>query len=116
MSTPSDAVRTFLAPLLPSWRFQFGRWMDGARTDRYVVVRPAGGLPVSLTREPQYTLFFIGSENDDATVVADAVNTVIEAMRISSGGLVFMQPAEPVFVPTDDGRPAFEFAMSAIVN
>lgn len=116
MSTPSDAIRAFLAPLLPAWRIQLGRWIDGTRTDRYAVIRPAGGLPVSLVREPQFSVFFIGSENDDTTVVAEAVNTVVEAMRASAGSLVFMQPAEPVFVPTEDGRPAFEIAMSAIVN
>lgn len=116
MSTPSDAVRAFLAPLLPGWRIQLGRWMDGNRTDRYAVIRPAGGLPVSLLREPQFTLFLIGAENDSAPLIEEAANVVIEAMRVSSGELVFMQPAEPVFVATEDGRPSFEIAMSAIVN
>ncbi len=116
MSTPSDAVRAFIAPLLPGWRVQLGRWMDGNRLDRYAVIRPAGGLPISLVREPQFTLYLVGAENDDTTLVAEAAESILEAMRSSSGSLVFMQPAEPVFVATDDGRPGFEIAMSAIVN
>lgn len=112
----SDAIREFIQPLLPNWRVQLGRWMDGTRTDRYAVIRPAGGLPVSLLREPQFSLMLVGAENDSAVLVEEFADAVIEAMRSSSGTLVFMQPAEPVFVATDDGRPVFEIAISAIVN
>lgn len=114
--TAADAMRDFIAPLLPGWRIQFGRWMDGSRTTRYAVIRPTGGLPAELVREPQFSLLMIGSENDSAPVIGEAADTVIEAMRVSSGAIVFMQPAEPVFVPSDDGRAIFEIAVSAITN
>jgi len=112
----ADAVRDFIAPLLPGWRLQFGRWVDGTKTDRYAVLRPAGGLPAELVREPQFSLMLVGAENDDAGIASAAADAVIEAMRLSSGTLVFMQPAEPVFHATDDGRPAFEIAISAITT
>lgn len=117
MSTAAaDAVRAFITPLLPSWRVQFGRWTDGTKTDRYAVLRPVGGLPASLVREPQFSLVLIAGLGDESSVVGAASDTVIEAMRADSGALVFMQPAEPVFTTTDDGRPSCEFAISAITN
>ena len=117
MSTSAaDAVRAFIAPLLPSWRVQFGRWTDGTKTDRYAVLRSVGGLPAALVREPQFTLTLIGALNDDASAVGSASDALIEAMRAGSGSLVLMQPAEPVFSTTDDGRPSCEFAISAITN
>jgi len=116
MTAAADAVRDFITPLLPSWRVQFGRWVDGTKTDRYAVLRPVGGLPAELVREPQFSLMLVGAENEDAAVAGAAADTIIEAMRSSSGTLVFMQPAEPVFQPTNDGRPAFEIAISAITN
>ena len=39
-----------------------------------------------------------------------------KAMQGASGALVLMQPAEPVFWATDDGRPASEIAISAITT
>ena len=114
--TAADALRNFIAPLLPGWRVQFGAWMDGTRTDRYAVLKPVGGLPASLVREPMFSLILIGAENDEATTIGDFADTLIEAMRLSSGALVFMQPAEPVFQPTSDGRAVFEIAVSAITN
>lgn len=115
--TAADSMRSFLQGILPSWRVQLGRWKDdGARSDRYCVVRPVGGAPVELVREPQFQLMLVGAENDSAPIVNEAADSVIEAMRASAGSLVFMQPAEPVFVATSDGRPVFEIAVSAIVN
>lgn len=112
----ADSIRTFITPLLPAWRIQFGRWTDGVKTDRYAVLRPVGGLPASLMREPKFSLFLVGAEGDANTVTDDAAETIIEAMRTSSGALVFMQPAEPVSSATDDGRPTSEIAISAITN
>jgi hypothetical protein len=114
--TASDAVRDFVQSAMPGWRVQFGRWMDGTRTDRYAVIRPTGGLPVELVREPQFSISLIGAEGDSAPTVNTAADALIEAMRASNGQLVFMQPAEPVFLPTDDGRAVFEIAVSAITN
>jgi len=45
MSIAADAIRNLITPLLSSWRVQFGRWIDGAPTDRFAVIRPAGGVP-----------------------------------------------------------------------
>ena len=114
--TASDALRNFIAPLLPGWRIQFGRWVDGAKSDRYAVIRPTGGMPAELVRRPQFSLVLIGAESDATQFPQAAANTLVEAMRISSGELVFLQPAEPVFWATDDGRPVFEIAISAITN
>jgi hypothetical protein len=114
--TASDALRNFLLPLLPGWRIQFGRWMDGATSDRYAVIRPAGGLPAALVRQPQFTLVLIGALNEPATVPQERADAIIEAMRLESGDVVLFQAGEPVFMNTDDGRPVFEIAVSAITN
>lgn len=114
--TTADALRLFIGPLLPGWRVQFGRWQDGSKADRYAVIRPVGGQPAELVRRPQFTLSLIGADGDEAGVPGDAADTVIEAMRVSSGTLVFLEPAEPVFVPTNDGRAVFEIAISAITS
>lgn len=114
--TASDALRNFLIPLLPGWRIQFGRWTDGNTADRYAVVRPAGGLPAALVRRPEFTLVLIGAAGDAASVPQERADAVIEAMRLDSGEVVSLQPGEPVFMATDDGRPVFEIAISAITN
>ena len=114
--TAADAIRDFITPLLPGWRIQFVRWTDGTRTDRYAVLRPVGGLPASLVREPQFSLQLIGASTDSNEVPMTASETVIQAMQTDSGALVLMQPAEPVFWATDDGRPASEIAISAITT
>ena len=112
----ADSIRNFIAPLLPGWRIQFGRWRDDGGAYRYAILRPAGGLPAELVRRPAFTLTLVGAENEVVSVASAAADTVIEAMRASSGDLVFMQPAEPVFQATDDGRSVFEIAISAITN
>lgn len=116
MTAAADAVRDFIKPLLPGWRVQFGRWVDGTKSNRYAVLRPVGGLPAELLREPQFTLTLIGAENEDADVAGAAADVIVEAMRASSGTLVFMQAAEPVFAPTNDGRATFELAISTITT
>lgn len=114
--TAADSIREFVAPLLPGWRLQFGRWVDGNKAHRYAVLRNVGGLPIELVRRPQFTLTLVGSDADAPGDVATAADAVIEAMRSSAGDLVFMQPAEPVYTPTADGRPVYELAISAITN
>lgn len=117
MSSAADAIRAFITPLLTGWRIQFGRWTDSADpSHQFCVIKPAGGLPAALVRRPNFTLSLIGPKGAAASITAEAAESIIEAMRSSSGALVFMQPAEPVFVPTDDGRPVFEIAVSAITN
>lgn len=117
MST-TGAIVAFLSPLLPGWRVQVGRWVDnlGAKTSRFAVLKPAGGSPAELVRRPQYTLTLIGVDGGDMATTAEAADTVIQAMRATSGSVVFLKPAEPVFMPTSDGRPVFEIAVSAITT
>lgn len=116
MSAAADALRDFVAPLLTGWRLQFGRWVDGTKTNRYAVIKPSGGLPAELVREPQFALLLIGGLEDDATVPSAKADEIIEAMRASAGSLVYLKAAEPTFWATDDGRPVSEFAVSAITN
>lgn len=110
----SDALRDFIEPLITGWKIQLGRWVDGAKTDRFAVIRPAGGAPAELVRRPQFSLMLIGALNEPAQTAQAAADAIVEAMRASSGTLVFLQPGEPVFWATDDGRPVFEIAVSAI--
>lgn len=113
----AESIRDFLAPLLPGYVLQFGRWTDTPATPRrYAVLRPVGGALVELVRRPQFSLLLIGERNTDATALNNTAEVVIEAMRSDAGDLVFLQPAEPVFAPTSDGRPTLEFAISAITN
>lgn len=112
----ADALRDFVTPLLPGWRVQFGRWRDGEKADRFCVIKPAGGLPADLVRRPQFTVSLIGAENAEASEVSEAADAIVEEMRTSSGTLISLQPAEPVYMPTDDGRPVFEIAVQAITN
>jgi hypothetical protein len=112
----ADAIREFIAPLLPGWRIQFGRWVDGAKTDRYAVIKPAGGMPAELVRRPEFTVTLIGAQGEPDQVPHDAASSLVEAMRTSSGALVFLQAGEPAHFATDDGRPISEIAVSAITN
>lgn len=114
----ADALRNFIADLLPSpaWRVQFGRWRDDGGAHQYAVIKPVGGLPAELVRRPEFTLSLIGAANASVDLISAAAELIIEAMRSSSGSLVSMQPAEPVFTATSDGRPILEIAISAITN
>jgi len=115
--TAADALRDFLAPLLaPPWVIQFGRWTDGPRTSRFCVIKPAGGQGAELIRQPRFTLTLIGADGEGANPAYDTANTIVEAMRLSAGALVYMEPAEPVYMPADDGRAIFEIAVSAITT
>jgi len=116
MSAAADAIRTVITATLPGWRVQFGRWTDGSKSDKYAVIRPTGGLPAELVRRPQFIVALIGAENDPPSEPGDAADLIIEAMRSDSGDIVSMQPAEPVFMATNDGRPVFEIAVSAITT
>lgn len=115
--TAADALKDFITPLLTGWRIQLGRWTDSTNpTDRFAVIKPVGGGLAELVRRPQFTLLLIGAKADAATVPSMKAESIIEAMRVSSGALVSLQPGEPVYLATDDGRPIFEIAISAITN
>lgn len=116
MSIAADAIRNLITPILPGWRVQFGRWVDGAPTDRFAVIKPAGGIPASLVRRPQFTLSLIGAVGDAVTVPDQKAGAIVEAMRASNGSIVVMAAGEPTYFPTDDGRPVFELAISTITT
>ena len=63
-----------------------------------------------------FTLMLIGGAEDPATLPDTTAQAVIAAMSAASGDLVFMQPGEPVYWPTDDGRPVAEISIQTIVN
>jgi len=114
--TAADAIKAFIAPLLPGWRIQFGRWTDGLKTDRYAVIRPMGGAGASLVRRPSLSVLLIGSQGDAHTLPSIASEAIIEAMRAGHGALVSMQAGEAVYLATDDGRHTFEFPVTTITN
>jgi hypothetical protein len=117
MSAAADAIRDLLAPALPGWSIQFGRWEEQhGDPRRYAVLKPAGGARAELVRRPQFTLSMIGRDLADRALTSEAADAVVELMRATAGRLVFLQPAEPVFMATDDGRPVFEIALSAITT
>lgn len=116
MTTAADAVRAFITPLLPGWRVQFGRWGDGSKTDRYAVLRPVGGMPASLVRRPAFSLLLVGATDEPPASLYGRFAQLYEAARDYQGPLVMLSLDEPVYNPTNDGRPVFEVAISTIVS
>ncbi len=116
--TAADDVCAWLQaqPELDGWRIQFGRWVDGSASDRYAVLKPVGGLPASLLREPKFTLLLVASDADVATAAYDVGAALVEASRSYSGDLVSLEAAEPVASATSDGRPTAEIAITTITN
>lgn len=116
--TAADAVRAWLQaqPALDGWRIQFGRWVDGSASDRYAVLRPVGGVPASLLREPRFTLLLVGACDDGATAAYDSASALVEASRSYSGALVSLRAGEPVASTTSDGRPTAEIAINTIAD
>ena len=112
--TATEALRAFLIPLLPGWRIQFGRWIDESKADRYAVIKPSGGMGGDLVRRPGYSLILIGGSGDIDQVPHQAAEQIIQASRVSSGELVYIQAGEPVHWATDDGRPVAEIAITTI--
>ena len=112
----AEALRDLLEPALPDYQWQFGRWEDNAAPARYAVLRPAGGVGAGLLRQPQFTLSLVGLRAGDALNLAEACDFVIETCRAEAGALVYVEAGEPVFVPTADGRPIFEIALSVIAT
>ena len=115
--TAADALKDFITPLLTGWRIQFGRWTDSTNpADRFAVIKPVGGGLATLVRRPQFTLILIGSKSDPAALPSMKADSIIEAMRVSNGGLVCMRAGEPVYSSTDDGRHMYELSISTITN
>lgn len=114
--TATDAIRALIAPALAGWRMQLGRWDDGAPTDRFAVLRPAGGPKASIVRRPQFTLMLIGAKAAPATAVQAKAEEIYQLANADRGTLVLIEAGEPVFFSTDEGRPVFELAISTITN
>lgn len=118
--TAAEAIKSLIDPILPGWRVQFGRWDEGTSPDaeaqRFAVIRPAGGVGAELVRRPQLTLALIGGKGDGPLDISVLADQCVEAMRVSAGGVVYLEAGEPVFMATDGGRPVFELAVSAITT
>lgn len=112
----SEALRQLLTPALAGWRFQFGRWTDGGSTDRYAVLRPMGGPAAGLVRKPAFSLVLIGKKTDAAMTPEGKAQELIALLMNEVGSLAFIEPGEPVYWATDDGRPVAELAISTIMN
>lgn len=113
-----QAIRNFLAPLLPAWELQLGEWRELEGTPRrYGVLKPAGGIADSLVRRPGFTLSLIGLDGGDLSEVKAAAYTVLEATRTTTpAGLAYLQASEPSFMAAANRRPIYELALSAITN
>ncbi len=111
----TEAIRAAITPVLPGWRIQLGQWLGDSAADRYAVIRPVGGGIAALVRRPQHTVTLIGSVGDAITDTQAKAEAVTEALRVNtSAGAVCLMAAEPAYSATDDGRPVFEMAVSAI--
>lgn len=114
MTTASEAIRNRITPIASGWRVQFAKWVDTAPADRFIVIRPAGGITEALVRAPVFTLAVIGATTDPATVCEAMCDRIKAEMRDNSGGLVYMAAGEPSAFSTEEGRPVFELAVSTI--
>lgn len=115
--TAAESIRALLAPLLPGVEFAFGK-VHGAPDPkrRYAVLRPAGGTSGDLVRRPLFTLDVLGLPGGDPLQTGEVVETAVQAMRASAGGLVFIAPGEPSFTTSAEGRPVYTVAIAAITE
>lgn len=114
--TAADDLRAFIAPLLDGWRIQFGRWTGDNPESRFAVIQPTGGLPSDLLRTPTFTLHLIGAVGEPEADVATVAESVVAAIAAMGGTETFFTAGEPAIVPTTDGRPIFDIAISAIAD
>lgn len=114
------AIRSVVTATLPAWRVQAGRLNAeaGADLDRFAVIRPVGGGPAELVRRSQFTVSLAGHRDEPMPAVHAAADTLVQALQLRTGvtGATLLQASEPVFLPTNDGRPVFEIAVSAITQ
>lgn len=103
-------------PALNGWEIQYNFWHDDGKTKRYLVIKPVGGVAAELVRRPQFTITAIGAEGVDSASPHNCLEAIIEAMRSDSGTLIHLEAGEPIYMATNDGRPVFEIAVSAITD
>lgn len=119
--TIDDSLREFIQsklPVNPAYRLQYGAWKSGVAADKFVVIRPIGGAPISLIRDPIYSIVFIGAVDQSATelkVVADSIRLAV-LTDYKRGDIVNMTASEPAFFQTDDGRPVYELTLNLTVT
>jgi hypothetical protein len=114
----TDDLRNWITSsgIVAGFRVQFGRWVDGKPSDKFCVIKPAGGQPVSLLRRPTYTITLVGAVDQAPSDLEAVAQSLVSAMAADSGDLVFMQPSEPVFFATTEARPVFEFSTGLVAN
>ena len=79
----AEALKTVAASVAPAWRVQFGL-LTGAdvSTDRFVVVRPAGGGKASrLVRSPTLFVSFIGAVGEAAAACSAVAEAFVAALK-----------------------------------
>jgi hypothetical protein len=112
----ADALRSKAVDTMTGYRVQFGRWTDGLPTDKFTVIRMDGGGQNELVRLPRFSVMILGPQNGNALTTLADVEKLIASITQDSGGLVFMQPDEPVFYSTSEGRPVYELMVSTITS
>lgn len=114
------AIRNVVTTALAGWRVQAGRLNieAGAETDRFALIRPVGGAPAELVRRSQFTVALAGQKDEPVPAVHAFADTLVQALQLRTGvaGATLLQASEPVYLPTNDGRPVFEIAVSAITQ
>ena len=115
-TSAADALRIKATQTMPGYRVQFGQWMDGLPTDKFIVIRPDGGAPGINVRRPRFSVMCIGPQNGNALQTLQDFETLIQSVNQDSGGLVFMQPDEPVFYSTAEKRPVYELIVGTITS
>ncbi len=116
--SPAESIRDLIAPLLPpGFVLSFARIAGSPDPlKRYAVIKPAGGSNSDLVRRPLFTLDVLGLPNGDATQTAGIVEALVQRMRATAGGLVYLAPGEPSFTTSAEGRPVFTVAIAAITE
>lgn len=99
----------------PGWRWSLEDLVDGAEvaTQRYGVVKSAGGSGGDVVRQPLFTLDFIGRKGGDRQETYKAAQRGIELLRESAGPVAIFEPGEATPTRSADGRPIYSVAVAA---
>ena len=99
----------------PAWRWSLEELVDGApdSTQRYGVVKSAGGGGGDVVRQPLLTLDFIGRQGGDREETHKAAQRAIELLRESAGPVAIFEPGEPEPTRSAERRPIYSVAVAA---